>query len=190
MPVHPSRVCNAARLSGDCSRFLAGCIELICEGMDAVYNDSVHSDAVYNVGVHSMLHLMLVYINLEFLSHHNSMSAPCAAGIPVWISWFKYLSFIFYGESARVVLLVFLHVGVASVWLLLCHETLTDYCCGSACNVKLLHKQPGDCYFCLLIGSLLDACASVLMHSDEPWSVSKLLYIDALFLPFRECNLQ
>ena len=29
-----------------------------------------------------------------------ALTVPCSAGIPVWISWFKYLSFIFYGESA------------------------------------------------------------------------------------------
>lgn len=60
--------------------------------------------------------LTLVYINLELLSHYNGLIVPCSAGIPVWISWFKYISFIFYGESARVVLLVFLHVWVASVF--------------------------------------------------------------------------
>ncbi len=43
---------------------------------------------------------MMVYINLELLSRQKGLSVPCSAGIPVWISWFKYLSFIFYGESA------------------------------------------------------------------------------------------
>ena len=43
---------------------------------------------------------MLVYIDLGLLDYQKGLSLPCSAGIPVWISWFKYLSFIFYGESA------------------------------------------------------------------------------------------
>ena len=56
----------------------------------------LHPMLVYN----RMLHPMLVYIDLELLDYQKGLSLPCSAGIPVWISWFKYLSFIFYGESA------------------------------------------------------------------------------------------
>ena len=56
----------------------------------------LHPTLVYNW----MLHPVLVYVNLELLNYQKGLSVPCSAGIPVWISWFKYLSFIFYGESA------------------------------------------------------------------------------------------
>ena len=56
--------------------------------------------AAYSLCVKAWMLPMMVYINLELLSRQKGLSVPCSAGIPVWISWFKYLSFIFYGESA------------------------------------------------------------------------------------------
>ncbi len=56
--------------------------------------------AAYSLWGKQWVLLTLQYINVELLSYRNGLSVPCSAGIPVWISWFKYLSFIFYGESA------------------------------------------------------------------------------------------